>query len=290
MRQRCNQMISFLLIIVLLPCIITVFINGPSVMTSARLGNDYVKVKVNGNVKEVPLDTYCIGLLAKEIPIGYQKETIKAQAVLVRTSLYKKMTEEGKDVVFGEDFWSEKEMEKQWGGKFGENYEKLEDAWEETEGQVLTYNDKPIQGPFHRLSNGSTRDGKEVFGTDDYPYLKKKECPKDVEAKDAMQTFMLEKKTSEIVSNDSAGYVKEIKEDGKACTGEEFREKYGLASSCFTLQDYEGKVRVTTKGVGHGIGMSQYTAEQMAKEKKPYTEILSYFFEGSTMKEVAEIL
>lgn len=290
MKQKCNQALAFLLIIVLLPCIVTVFINGPSVMTSARLGNDYVKVRVNGSVKEIPLDTYCIGVLAKEIPVEYQKETIKAQAVLVRTSLYKKMTEEGKEVVFEDSFWNEKEMEKQWGSKFGENYEKLEDAWEETEGEVLTYNDKPIQAPFHYLSNGTTRDGKEALGTDEYPYLKKKDCPKDVEAEDAMQTFMIDKKTYEIVSNDSAGYVTEIKEDGTSYTGEEFRQKYGLASSCFTLQDYEGKVRVTTKGEGHGIGMSQYTAEWMATEGKTYTDILTYFFEGSDRKEVAEIL
>ena len=63
-----------------------------------------------------------------------------------------------------------------------------------------------------------------------------------------------------------------------------------MDSACFTLQDYNGKLRVTTRGVGHGLGMSQYTANRMAKEGKDYKEILDYFFSGTEIKEVTEIL
>jgi stage II sporulation protein D len=72
--------------------------------------------------------------------------------------------------------------------------------------------------------------------------------------------------------------------------GDSFRNTYDLASSCFELQKFEQTTRVITKGVGHGLGLSQYTANEMAKEGKTYQEILQYFYEGTEMVEVAEVL
>ena len=66
--------------------------------------------------------------------------------------------------------------------------------------------------------------------------------------------------------------------------------KYKLDSSCFILQKYDGKMRITTRGIGHGLGLSQYTANEMAKEEKTTEEILQYFFEGTEIREVAEII
>ena len=73
-------------------------------------------------------------------------------------------------------------------------------------------------------------------------------------------------------------------------SGEEFREMYGLASSCFEFQQFENDARIITKGVGHGLGLSQYTANEMAKNGKTCEEILQFFFPGTEIKEVAEIL
>ena len=92
----------------------------------------------------------------------------------------------------------------------------------------------------------------------------------------------------EIQKTDSVGYVLKIRVGDKVMSGEEFRNKYHLASSCFTLQPYNGKLRVTTRGAGHGIGMSQYTANEMAKKKQGYRKILKYFFKGTDIKEVTE--
>ena len=72
--------------------------------------------------------------------------------------------------------------------------------------------------------------------------------------------------------------------------GEEFRSTYHLISSSFELEDFDGNTKVTTRGIGHGLGMSQYTAEKMAEDGKTYQEILNYFFEGTSFGEVAEIL
>lgn len=291
MREKCNQFIAVLAILILLPYVITVIINGPSLKSGSTVGKNYVKVKSGSDTVELPLDEYCMGVLAKEMSVECETEALKAQAVLVRTSLYKKLQEQGTDVVFEESFWTAKDMEKKWGmSKYSKYYEKLKSVWEETDGQVLMYEGQLAVTPFHQLSNGKTRVGNEAFGTETYPYLPMKECEKDLEAPKQMQTVMIDQTDCEVLAYDSAGYVTEIRAGEETMTGEAFRKNYNLASSCFTLQEYEGKLRITTKGVGHGVGLSQYTANEMAKEKKPYTEILQYFFEGTEMQEVAEIL
>ena len=81
-----------------------------------------------------------------------------------------------------------------------------------------------------------------------------------------------------------------VSADGEEMSGESFREMYGLASSCFDFQDFENDTRIITKGIGHGLGLSQYTANQMAINGKTCHEILQFFFPGTEIKEVAEIL
>ncbi len=289
--HRYGQLFSTVVAIILLPYIVTVFINGPAVLTGAEVGEDYLFVEVDGKSREIPVEEYAIGILAREIPVTYEKEALEAQAVMLRTRMYKQITEEGKTSIFTDKYFEEKEMRKQWGRvKYEEYRAALRDVWQATEGQVLTYGDVLITTPFHQLSNGRTRSGNEVFGGEGYPYLQIRECPKDVEAMDQTQTMLIEKGDYEVISTDSAGYVLQIREGEKTITGEEFRQEKGLASACFALQEYEDKIRVTTQGNGHGIGLSQNMANEMAKEGKTHEEILAYFFADTVIREVAEIL
>lgn len=289
--HRYGQLFSTVAAIILLPYIVTVFINGPAVLTGAEVGEDYLFVEVDGKSREIPVEEYAIGILAREIPVTYEKEALEAQAVMLRTRMYKQITEEGKTSIFTDKYFEEKEMKKQWGRvKYEEYRAALRDVWQSTEGQVLTYEDVLITTPFHQLSNGRTRSGNEVFGGEGYPYLQIRECPKDVEAMDQTQTMLIEKGDYEVISTDSAGYVLQIREGERTITGEEFRQEKGLASACFALQEYEDKIRVTTQGNGHGIGLSQYMANEMAKEGKTHEEILAYFFADTVIREVAEIL
>ncbi|MGN0403625.1 MAG: hypothetical protein ACI4F1_00235, partial [Bariatricus sp.] len=94
----------------------------------------------------------------------------------------------------------------------------------------------------------------------------------------------------EVTGTDSAGYVTEVRCGKETVKGEAFRDTYHLASACFTLQEFDAQIRVTSKGIGHGLGMSQYTAEQMAADGSSYQDILNYFFEGTTLEEVVEIV
>lgn len=291
MKRKIKKICAVFVIIVLLPYIVTIFMNGKSMETNQNGKNGYIKVETDAGVKEIPLEEYCIGTLAKEISVDFEPEALKAQAIVVRTTIYKKIEEEGENAVLKERFFTKSDMKNQWGrSAFQKNYKKLKQAWEETDGQVVMYNGQLAMVPFHQLSNGKTRIGKEVLGSDAYPYLQMKECPKDVEADGQMESRLIKVSGATIASQDSAGYVTGVKVGEEAVNGETFRDTYGLLSSCFELQDFEGKTRVTTKGVGHGLGMSQNTANEMAKEGKKYNEILQYFYEGTELKEVAEIL
>lgn len=291
MWNRLKKAGCYLLIIVLLPYVVTVFMNGAPDYVPADAGEMYVTVEQEEEKKEVDMNEYCIGRMAKEIPASYEEEALKAQAVIVRTSVYRKWEEEGSGAAMEEDFWTEQEMKEEWGAAdYYSFYRKMERAWEETDGQVLLYGENLADTPFTRLTNGNTRDGKEVLGSDEYPYLKIKECPLDIEALEQIQTVTVEEMDAEVTATDTAGYVTEVTVGKEKVSGESFRETNQLASSCFILQKYDGKLRITTRGIGHGLGLSQYTANEMAKEGKKSEEILSYFFEGTKIKEVAEIV
>lgn len=290
MLWRLKKMGSYLIILLLLPYVITIFLNGPSEETSAEVSDVTVKVMQDGAEIEISLDEYCIGKMASEIPASYKEEALKAQAVIVRTTVYGQILESGSETVFSDDFFSSKEMEENWGENYRKYYRRIKNAWDDTKGQVLIYGEKPAYVPFCRLTNGSTRDGKEVLESDEYPYLKIKECPFDIESKQQIQTKTLEEMDAEVTETDSAGYVKTVRVGEKQMSAEEFRTEYELASSCFTLQHYDGKLRIVTRGVGHGLGMSQYTASRMAENGGTYEDILNYFFEGTQLKEVADIV
>lgn len=296
LRDQLKRAGCWMIIIVLLPYIITVFINGPKVITASKADETKVKIKKNG---KLPVEEYCIGMLARDMPADYEKEALKAQAVLIRTEVYRMIQEAGGDGTLPEEaadeFWTEKQMKSAWGMRYAENYRKLKNALESTAGQVLFYGNGLAVTPFFNLSNGYTRDAEEVLGKEEYPYLKIVECLEDVNAEGEIQTVVLTEKDIEtldveIQETDSVGYVLKIRVGDNVMSGEEFRNKYHLASSCFTLQRYNGKLRVTTRGIGHGIGMSQYMANEMAKGKKGYRKILKYFFEGTEIKEVTEIV
>ena len=246
---------------ILLAYIITMGMNGASVKTN--------QTKM--------LDEYCIGVLASEVSPDYEEELLKAQAVMVRTTVYSGISDLNREEITKPD------LDSRW-------YQTLKRIWKETEGQVLLYNNELALVPFHRLSNGQTRNGQEVLGSDRYPYLQSKSCPKDIEAEGQLQVSMIAITGAVVSVLDSAGYVTEVKVGEEVIVGETFRSTQGISSSCFELQEFEGKTRVITRGIGHGLGLSQYTANEMAKEGMSYQEILQYFFEGTEIKEVADIL
>jgi len=272
MLQRIKKVVAIIIIIVLLPYIITIFINGSG-----------VEQNIKTDERDKRLKDYCIRVLAKEVSSDYEDEMLRVQAILVRTTIYKEVEELGESIFEKEGFGDESDIDASW-------YKKLEKIWDETEGKVVVYEGELAFVPFHQVSNGKTRNAKEVLSSDTYPYLQIIECPKDVEADNQMASKFISVTGVTIESTDTAGYVLSVKVGEETCSGENFREAYGLASGSFEVQDFADNTRIITKGVGHGLGLSQYTANEMAKDGKNYQEILQHFYPGTEIQEVAEIL
>lgn len=313
--QKFKSIAAFLIILILLPYIVSVFVNGADVREDA--GEDfYVKVKVPDaeeadGVTEIRWTDYLAGILAEEISEDCEPETLKAQAVVIRTQIYRTL-EDSEDKTLTESYLSRDEMEDKWGAEnYGKYYEKYVRAVEETDDTVVMYGDAYAWTPFHQSSNGMTRSAAEVLGSNDYPYIAVRECPLDKEADDEIQTFAFpyteiqslcrdflvaeedEDKAAqgytyddfEVRSCDSAGYVSELRMGNTICTGDQFRDALSLPSSAFSFsEEDDDNIKITTTGKGHGLGMSIWTADQMAKEGKTFEEILAFFFEGTELR------
>ena len=313
--QKFKSIAAFLIILILLPYIVSVFVNGADVREDDG-ENFYVKVKVPDaeeadGVTEIRWTDYLAGILAEEISEDCEPETLKVQAVLIRTQIYRTL-EDSEDKTLTESYLSRDEMEDKWGAEnYGEYYEKYIRAVEETDDTVVMYGDAYAWTPFHQSSNGMTRSAAEVLGSNDYPYIAVRECPLDKEADDEIQTFAFpyteiqslcrdflvaeedEDKAAqgytyddfEVRSCDSAGYVSELRMGNTICTGDQFRDALSLPSSAFSFsEEDDDNIKITTTGKGHGLGMSIWTADQMAKEGKTFEEILAFFFEGTELR------
>lgn len=87
-----------------------------------------------------------------------------------------------------------------------------------------------------------------------------------------------------VLTRDSAGYVLNVRAGRSSIAGERFRQLFELPSSCFFLEEQGGKMVITTKGIGHGIGFDQYYANELAKQGASAEEILELFFPGLLKK------
>ncbi len=315
MKQKLKSAAAFLIILILLPYVVSVFVNGTDTEASRSQENSFVRVNTadaEGNVQTVEIGwtEYLAGMLAAEMQKDSGTEAMKAQAVLIRTNIYRELSG-GEDKTLDSGYLTREEMEEKWGAAEAQKqYERCIRAVEETDNIVLWYQDAYPWLPFHQSSSGMTRSAEEVLNSQEYPYLAVKECPLDKEADDEIGMFSFsydeiqeccreflvaaageeeaQKGYSfedfEIRSRDSAGYVQELRIGTTVCTGDQFRDALSLPSSDFSLSAGDNKLIVTTTGRGHGMGMSLWTANEMAKEGKSYEEILSFFFEGATLK------
>ena len=294
-RNKIQLFFAFLIILFLLPYIISVFINGKNAVQGADSDNASV---------------YLAEMLAGETDGGCEIEALKAQAVVLRTELYR--TEKEKQTLLDKCL-TQTQMKKKWGTKYEENLKKCQQAVQETKGIVLWYHETFAWTPFHQSSNGKTRDVQEVLGNADYPYITAKECPLDKAAEDEIQVHLIEYKEIqkrcreflvaeeqkkaengygyedfEIQEWDSSGYVRKMRIGETICTGDQFRDALKLPSSSFSFYEGPHGLKIATVGKGHGFGMSQWTAQEMAKDGKNYEEILQYFYEGTELHHIDE--
>lgn len=266
-----------------------------------------VKIRRENAVAEEDMDTYLVGVVLQEMPASFEKEALKAQAVVARTyarKAYIKGGKHGDGSVCTEpsccQAWISEEAYLQQGGT-PEAVEKTRKAVRETSGQVLTYEGELIEATYFSCSGGRTEDAAAVWGTD-FSYLQAVDSPgeEDASVYTDMVMFLpeeLEEKLKISLSDDPQDWVGQITYTngggvdtvvlgGKYFTGLELRKKLGLRSTAFSMEASEEGIRFITKGYGHRVGMSQYGADAMAVAGSTYAEILSHYYQGSELTQL----
>jgi len=259
-------------------------------------------------IEKIPLEHYVRGVIASEMPSDFELEALKAQAMAARTYIVRRLVEKDftdtpkgsivTDTVKHQVFRSEEELRQQWGLEYDRKISKINQAVNETMGQVLTYEGRPINATFFSTSNGYTENSEDYWGTV-LPYLRSVESPWDVESPRFKEQIVMslpefEKKLgvklavptitgesfNKMITQTVGKRVKEIKIGEKNFSGKEIRELLGLSSSDFTWKVKNGKVYIDTVGWGHGVGMSQWGANGMAKEGKTAQDIVHHYYHG----------
>jgi stage II sporulation protein D len=261
----------------------------------------------NKDIEKIHLEEYVKGVLASEMPASYELEALKAQAISARTFIIKFLITENKDQVpQGADitdstlqqvYKNQDELKEMWkNDNYVKNINKITQAVNETQGLVMTYNGELIDASFFAMSNGYTENS-EDYWTSPLPYLRSVPSPWDETSPDFIETKKFSSKEIESrlgikvssginIQRTSSKRVASIAVDGKKVTGVEVREALGLRSTDFSFKFEGDNVQVTTKGYGHGVGMSQYGANSMAKEGKAYKEILEYYYTGIKIEDL----
>ncbi|MDY6013289.1 stage II sporulation protein D [Clostridium sp.] len=279
----------------------------------AMEGENKVKVYMTSEkkVKKIDVEEYILGVVSSEMPATFEEEALKAQAIAARTFYYSKRMKncnlasggEICDSIHCQVYMDKEERLKKWPKEDRDKYyEKVKKAVEDTKGQVLTYDNEIVLYPqFFSTSSGKTENAEDVFSSK-VPYLKSVssegeevsasyESEKEVTNKDFaaivnskynkanLSSSNISKKV-QIKSRTDGGSVKEIQLGGTIIKGTEFRSLFDLKSANFTLEYSQNKVKIKCKGNGHGVGMSQWGANLMAKEGKGYEEILKHYYTG----------
>ncbi len=258
---------------------------------------------------------FLIGTLAAEMYPSYHIEALKAQAVAAYTyySYQRTAARAEKDDPAVADFsdvpstfpevYSKEGLQKRWGANFDTYYQKICEAVDAVFGKRILYDGKPIMAAYHALSFDTTEKASVVWGTD-YPYLQPVPCSGDKlsPSYESVVTFTAAEFAGKLSSDSrklegdpagwiddniqrsEAGTVTSITIGGEAMTGRELRQLLELRSACFTVS-YASDTGFTfrVQGYGHGVGLSQYGADYLARQGADWQEILHYYYTNVTI-------
>lgn len=269
----------------------------------------------NGDTTEqMTLERYLTGVVRGEMPASFEMEALRAQAAAERSYVYYQLAAGRKDAHPDADFCtdhtccsaylSETAAREKWGGDFAPWNTRVEQAVSDTDGQVVLYNGRPILAVFHSSSAGRTAAAGDVW-SGDLPYLVSVDSPEGeetvpnyystvtftaAEAKEKLLAAYPELKLSGTpdrwfgaAAENGSGRVETVSVGGTDIEGTELRRIFGLRSACFTVAADSESVTFRVTGYGHGVGMSQYGANQLAREGKTWQEILEWYYTGATV-------
>jgi len=277
--------------------------------------NIEIKLKRGNEIKNLSLNEYLFGVVAAEMPASFHEEALKAQAIAARTYTISKMDKNipehnnadvCDEINHCKAYISEEELKEKYGEEWiKQYYPKIKNAVLLTDGIIATYGGEPINAVFHSTSSGITENSKDVW-SGDVPYLvsvvsqgeeesprykdsvkfSKDEFIKKISGSGKSPTFSenASEWVGEITKNDS-GSINKIKIGGVDFKGTEVRELLGLRSANFEIIIGENII-VNTLGNGHGVGMSQYGANYMAKHGYTYEQILKKYYTGIKLEKI----
>jgi stage II sporulation protein D len=293
------------------------FVTDPGNTKEAE-GLDRLSIRIylakEKRIETVPLESYVQGVLAGEMPIDFELEALKAQAIAARTYIVRRiglkdrsgmMAEQADvtDTVEHQVYIPVAVLARKWTGEEKkENLAKLKQAAEETKGLVITYDGEPIQAAFFSTSNGYTENS-EDYWAQSLPYLRSVASPWDVDISPRYkETVQLTKRefylrmglsgkdaaarpSIKVTEKTDGNRIKTIKINGETFSGREVRERLDLASSLFTWRIQKDTITITTFGYGHGVGMSQWGANGMAQEGKKAEDIIRHYYTGTKVEQ-----
>lgn len=305
-----KKIILFTVIIIFIPFVIVSFfkIDKKEEINLNYESNTIIRVKRLSSVEieYLPFEEYIVGVLAGEMPIYFEKEALKAQAVAARSYALKKI-EYNKDneydvvdSVLNQVYLDNYYLKEAWGNKYVDNINKLREAVNDTSLEYLDYNGEVIDALFFSTSNGYTENSSLVFNID-LPYLQSVtsmwdsstssafRSTKKISSSDFYSSLGLEKSNIlnfKVLKRSTTNRILNLSINSTEFTGRELYDKLGLKSTDFSLKQDGDTIIIDTVGYGHGVGMSQYGAEGMALEGYSYKDILSHYYVGTSIKKL----
>lgn len=275
--------------------------------------------KVNENkIEKMDMEEYLYGVISSEMPSTFDEEALKAQAIAARTYVIYKMenniTSGHKNATVCTDpshcqaYTSYEGLIKIKGKAWIKNdYEKIKKAVDDTKGEILTYKGKSILPLYFSTSSGKTENSQDVFSTQ-YPYLVSVDSPYDKSSPKYSTTYSISKskfikyikniypklnislnqldEEISILNRTEGGCVKTIQVGNIKMSGIKMRQILNLNSANFTIECNKDEIQFNVKGYGHGVGMSQWGAQGMAKKGYKYYDILFHYFKGTDIKDM----
>lgn len=286
--------IFFKLFIILFILIVLLLLYKPSKTNDSLYKGEkkdvYVNVTVGNETQQILLDDYLLGVVAGEMPASFELEAIKAQVVASRTFVYSRLLSVD-NTTNTQVYLDDEKMKVSWSDHYDEYKEKVKKAIIETRGEILTYQGKCISALFYSSSNGKSENVENYFQGSSQPYLVSVDShwDKQYDPKFTRKVKYTKAQLNSLFGGSfqyhslkryPSGRVKTIVINQKQYSGREIREKLQLASSDFEIVEEGNNYVFVTRGSGHGVGMSQYGAQGMAKEGYGYQEILKHYYQG----------
>ena len=260
-------------------------------------------------VEELDLLDYVVGVVAAEMPVSYAPEALKAQAA-VSLTLARYMQKSGAKADLGgavissdyrrhQAYLGEAALRALWGERYDENIAVVRAAVDAVSDVTITYGGQPILAVFHAISAGETESAANVWGGD-YPYLTQVDSSGDrlsagfrseetLPAAEFFQKLGLTppEDPASAVRNavySEAGYLRSVEICGTPFTGLSLRQRLGLRSSAVSIDYADGDFVLSVRGYGHGVGMSQYGADYLARQGYSWQEIVAHFYPGTEIR------